>query len=100
MAGMRIEVGYETLVPGATAQGVIPVTFQTPFTEIPIIITDFAGDQVSGAAAMGSGGNTVQGRVVSKHVDDTVNGFNLRFYADASWSAGNRAYATWIAIGK
>lgn len=100
MAGMHIEMGYETAVPGASSQGVIACTFQTPFTEIPAIFTDFGGDQTSGSAAMGSGSNVVQGKVTTKHVDDTVNGFNLRYYADAAWASGNRVYATWVAFGK
>lgn len=95
----RIETGWEVVQPGATAQGVKAVTFQTAFTNVPIIITDMGGDQTSGTQALGNGSNTIQGRVVTKHVDDTVNGFNLRYYADAAWAAGNNVYLTWIAIG-
>lgn len=95
----RIETGWEVVQPGATSQGSKAVTFQTAFTNVPIIFTDMGGDQTSGTQALGNGSNTIQGRVVTKHVDDTVNGFTLRFYADAAWAAGNNVYLTWIAIG-
>lgn len=95
----RIETGWEVVQPGAVASGIKAVTFQTPFTNVPIILTNCGGDQASGTQALGNGANSIQGKITTKHEGDTVNGFNLRFYADASWSSGNNVYLTWIAIG-
>lgn len=74
----------------------LPITYAA----IPIILVSAAGDQVSGSAALGNGGNSVHGLVTAKHFQDTVSNFIGYTWTNAgSWSAGNLQYITWHGRG-
>ena len=77
----------------------VTVTFPVAFTNPPIVVCIFGGDQMSGTIAYGTGSDTVQGNVSSKAVDITTTGCHLWAFAPANWAAGNILYWQWIAIG-
>jgi len=75
------------------------VTFGTPFTNPPIILTSFAGDH-STSQIYGSNGNLVEALVQTKPVLPTASGFTVYLHkpSGGNFSAGFGFY-TWIAIG-
>lgn len=96
-----IQTGWGAVVLGGTQSVVTAnITFPVPFTNTPIINVTPAGDQASGAVALGNGGNNVQGYIGAKHHTDTPTGTVAYLWAPTgSWAAGNIVYYTWTAIG-
>ena len=98
----RIEYGWGAMTFGSAgsvnSEG---VSFRQAFNSAPVVLIIAGGDQVSGAIALGNGGNTVHGAVGAKVYGVTTTGFNAYIYqaAGSNWSTGNIVYYHWIAIG-
>ncbi len=96
----KLQTGWVGAVIGtASATASVAVTFPVAFTNPPIVVAIFGGDQASGTIALGNGGNSQQGDVSSKAVSITTTGCVLYAYAPSNWVTGNIVYWQWIAIG-
>lgn len=101
--GSRIVAGWRgATFGGAVSNMIFSVTFDKPFTEIPIVNTTYGGDQPSGSVALGSGANSVKLFAGAKAVNVTTTGFTLYIFSTDGtlFAAGNSAYAHYTAIGR
>lgn len=96
-----IETGWFAEVPGVASGSIKTITFQNTYSSAPIVIPVYGGDQVSGAQALGNGGNSVKDEAVCKAYDVTTTGCKIRTVSrDASnFAAGNIYYVHYLVIG-
>jgi hypothetical protein len=96
-----IQTGWFAEVPGVASGSIKTITFPTAFSAAPLVYPVYGGDQVSGAQALGNGGNSVKDEAVCKAYDVTATGCKIRTVSrDASnFAAGNIYYVHWLAIG-
>mgnify|MGYP003575215467 CR=1 FL=1 len=100
---IRVEYGWGAMTFGSTTSSISEtVTFNTPFTERPIVMIAFGGDQPSGIEALGSGGNLIHLGVSAKAHSVALNSFVAHVFntAGGNFNSGNIVYYHWIAIGK
>lgn len=94
----RILTGWGVITPGVTNVATEAVTFNSAFVNLPIVTIICGGDNAS-STTYGSGGNNLQGAVVSKAHTITTTGFTAYMSAPGNWAAGNTVFYQWIAIG-
>lgn len=77
------------------------VTYGMTFAAIPLVLITQGGDQVSGAHALGSGGNSVHGLTTAKAANLLTTSFGAYIGQSQGsvYSAGNVGYYQWQAKG-
>lgn len=96
----RIETGWGVItgVSGTTSYNEA-ITFQTAFTNRPIVIAVAGGDgTTANGSTYGKGTNAISADWQCKAVDITTAGFNI-YLRTSSFSANGFVFYQWIAIG-
>lgn len=96
----RIEMGWGYIA-GTTAQNSVAetITFQTAFTERPLVVACFGGDSLAGTT-YGSGANTIEAGLMCKADTITTTNFQVRLYKPSgTLGANGNFFYQWIAIG-
>lgn len=96
----RMEIGHGVLTntTGSPAMSE-SVTFNTAFTSTPIIYVSIASDS-STNTGYGTGGNTVEGRLLAKSAGQSTTGFTIWIHTGGGNNFGaGFTYYTWMAVG-
>jgi hypothetical protein len=96
----RIETGWGVVtVVNGTIQYSKVITFQTPFTNKPIVLVSPGGDNTTGSG-YGTGSNVISAQWWSKAINITNSTFVAQLNAPSgSVTIGGALWYQWIAIG-
>lgn len=91
--------GWGVIAGAGTAVVSETVTFGITFAARPIVVLSPGGDHAS-TANYGDGGNAIQGLTAGKAHTIATTSFVAYMAANGNWSASNRVFYQWIAIGE
>lgn len=97
----KIKTGYGVVAVSTSAnQFDENITFDTAFTNRPIVVVQFAGDNTSNPGT-GTGGNVIEATAICKAYNISATGFTVKINKPAMNNYGGNGFAWyhWIAIG-
>jgi hypothetical protein len=96
----RILTGWGVGIPGANASITETVTFGGAFTQKPIVIVTYGGDNTSGATTYGSGSAARKSAIATATSITTTTFTAIVATRDGTnWTAGDSVFYQWTAIG-
>lgn len=93
--------GWGVVTPGVSAITNETVTFGVTFSQRPIVLITFGGDNASAATTYGSGTAAVKiGIAQASAITTTTFLAHVRSVDGTNWAAGQTAFYQWTAIGE
>lgn len=100
--GLKLKYGWGWVQVGGTAVSQIDdtLTFDSPFTTVPLVVATYAGDAGNQTASQTTGGATYIGNASCRITQPATTGCKVTVSAaSGTWPAAATIYYNWIAIG-